>query len=136
MKAALLVTAVVAAAIGFAMREVHAGSPVMWVGLIVPYVVLAALSIRKFHHDGTLRDVLRLRSGDFTIGFLIAAVLFGGAYGIHHFLFSAGSTKMVWLYRIAIELGMTRPSPGLLALVAVVGALEELVWRGFVLGAL
>jgi membrane protease YdiL (CAAX protease family) len=136
MKSALLVTVVVAAAMGFAMREVHAGSPVMWAGLVVPYAVLAALSIRKFHHDGTLREVFRLRGGDFTIGFLIAAVLFGGAYGVHHLLFAAGSTRMVWLYRIAIELGTIRPSPGLLALVAAVGALEEVVWRGFVLGAL
>jgi membrane protease YdiL (CAAX protease family) len=136
MKIALLVTVVVAAAMGFSMREATAGSAVMWAGLAVPYAVLAAMAIRHFHHDGTLREVLRLRGGDFTIGFLIAAVLFGGAYGIRHLLFGAGSTKTVWLYRIALELGTLRPSPGLLALVAAIGALEEIVWRGLVLSSL
>jgi membrane protease YdiL (CAAX protease family) len=108
----------------------------MWLGLGVPYAVLAALALRRFHHDGTLRDVLRLRGGDFTLGFIIAAALFGGAYGVRHLVFGAGSTKTVWLYRIALELGTFRPSPGLLALVAAIGALEELVWRGFVLSSL
>lgn len=136
MKIALIVTAVVAAAMSFAMRESIAATPMMWAGLLVPYLVLGGLALQRFHRDGTLADVMRLRGGDFTIGFLIAAVVFGGAYGVRHLLFGEGSSKTVWLFHIALQLGSVRPSPLLFGLVAVVGALEELVWRGLALSAL
>jgi len=62
-------------------------------------------------------------------------VVFGGAYGVRHLLFGPGSSKTVWLFHIALQLGSVRPSPKLFVAVAVVGALEELVWRGLVLSA-
>lgn len=136
MKLSLLVTAVIAAAMGWSMRESTAASAAMWLGLAVPYAVLSALALHRFKKDGTLRDVLRLRAGDFTIGALIAGLLFAGAYGVRHLLFGPGSSKTIWLFRIALQLGTVRPSPGLFALVAAIGALEELVWRGLVLTAL
>ena len=136
MKLSLLVTVVIAAAMGWAMREPMAASPSMWLGLGVPYVALSGFTLYQFRRDGTLRDVLRLRGGDFTIGALIAGLLFAGAYGVRHLLLGPGSSKTIWLYRIALQLGTVRPSPGLLALVAVIGVLEELVWRGLVLTAL
>lgn len=135
MKTALLVTAVIATAMAFAMRESVAASPTMWIGLLLPYLVLGGLALQQFQRDGTLREVLRLRGGDFTIGFLIAAVVFGGAYGVRHLLFGPGSSKTVWLFHIALQLGSVRPSPKLFIAVAIVGALEELVWRGLVLSA-
>src|SRR5262249_26602551 len=108
----------------------------MWIGLLLPYLVLSAFAVYRFKEDGTLSDVLRLRSGDFTIGFLLAALLFGAAYGIRHFLLGDGSSKTVWLFHIALQLGTMRPSRMLFVVIAVVGALEELVWRGLVLSAL
>ena len=136
MKIALLVTAIIAAAMSFAMRESVAASPAMWLGLVLPYIALAALSVQRFHRDGTLRDMMRLRGGDFTIGFIVAALIFGGAYGVKHLLFGPGSSKTVWLFHIALQVGSIHPSPKLLVLVALIGALEELVWRGLVLSAL
>ncbi|HEX4334611.1 MAG TPA: CPBP family intramembrane glutamic endopeptidase [Polyangiaceae bacterium] len=136
MKLALLVTAIIATAMAFAMRESVAATPAMWVGLLVPHVVLSGFALRRFQRDGTLRDVMRLRGGDFTVGFLIAALIFGGAYGVRHLLFGQGSPKTVWLFHIALQIGSIKPSPTLLVLVAIVGALEELVWRGLVLSAL
>ena len=136
MKTALLVTVVVATAMAFAMRESVAASPSMWGALLLPYVVLGGLTLQQFHRDGTLREVLRLRAGDFTIGALIAGLVFGGAYGVRHLLFGPGSSKTVWLYHIALQLGSIRPSPQLFVGIAIVGALEELVWRGLVLSAL
>ncbi|HVW24389.1 MAG TPA: CPBP family intramembrane glutamic endopeptidase [Polyangiaceae bacterium] len=135
MKTALLVTAVVATAMAFAMRESVAASPTMWIGLLLPYLVLGVLALQQFQRDGTLREMLRVRGGDFTIGFLIAAVVFGGAYGVRHLLFGPGSSKTVWLFHIALQLGSVQPSPKLFIAVAIVGALEELVWRGLVLSA-
>jgi membrane protease YdiL (CAAX protease family) len=135
-KVALLVTVFVAAAMSFAMRESVAASPAMWIALTLPYVVLAGFALQRFHRDGTLRDVMRLRGGDFTIGFLLAALVFGGAYGVRHLLFGNASPKTVWLFHIALQLGSMKPSPTLLVLVALIGGLEELVWRGLVLSAL
>jgi membrane protease YdiL (CAAX protease family) len=136
MKTALLVTVVVATAMAFAMRESVAASPSMWVGLLLPYAVLGGLAVQQFHRDGTLREVLGLRAGDFSIGALIAALVFGGAYAVRRLLFAPGSSKSVWLYHIALQLGSVRPTPKLFIAVAIVGALEELVWRGLVLSAL
>jgi hypothetical protein len=136
LKIALLVTVIIAAAMGWSMREAVAASPAMWLGLGLPYVALSAFALYKFHRDGTLRDVLRLRGGDFTVGALIAGALFGGAYGVRHLLVGPGSSKMVWLFHIALQVGTVRPSPMLLVLVALIGVLEELVWRGLVLSSL
>ena len=136
MKLALLVTVVIAAAMGWAMREPLAASPSMWLGLGLPYVALSGFALFQFQRDGTLRDVFRFRGGDFTLGALLAGLIFGGAYGVRHLLLGPGSSKTIWLFHIALQLGTVRPSPGLLALVAVIGVLEELVWRGLVLTAL
>lgn len=135
MKLALLVTALVAAAIGFALREQVAGTPAMWLGLGVPYLLLSAFALYRMFDDGTLLDVLRPRSGDLSIGFLLAAVLFGGAWGVRQVAFGSGSPKVVWLFRIALQVGGLQPSPGLMAFIAGIAILEELVWRGLVLGA-
>jgi membrane protease YdiL (CAAX protease family) len=136
MKLALAVTLIVAAAMGFSLREALAGSPALWAGLGVPYLLLGAYTLYRLHDAGTLSGLLRPRGGDVSIGFVMAGVLFGGAWGMRSLMFSGGSPKIVWLFRIGLQLGSLRPSPGMLALVAGIAALEELVWRGLVLGAL
>jgi hypothetical protein len=136
MKLALLVTAIVAAAVGFSLREAVATTPAMWAGLGAPYLLLGAYTLYRLHDAGTLGAVLRPRSGDVSIGFAMAGVLLAGAWGMRHLIVSGGSPKIVWLFRIALQVGSFRPSPGMLALVAGIAAVEELVWRGLVLGAL
>jgi uncharacterized protein len=136
MKIALLAVALVGTGLGLAFRESVAGSTVMWLWLGAPYLAMAAFALRRLYDDGTLGDVLRPRSGDLTIGFLIAGALYGGAWTLHHFVVRAGSPQILWLYRLALSLGSARPSPALFGLVALVALLEEIVWRGLVLSAL
>jgi membrane protease YdiL (CAAX protease family) len=40
---------------------------------------------------------------------------------------------MAWLYRLALQLGIERPSVRVLAMIVALTALEELTWRGLVL---
>ncbi len=136
MKTALAATAIVATAIGFALREQIAGTPAVWFSLGVPYTLLAAYSLHRLHTDGTLRQTFQLRAGDFTIGFGLAALLFGGTWLVKKWMFGGGSPRVVWLLRIAIEVGNVRPSPGLLVGIAMMASLEEIVWRGAVLNDL
>lgn len=132
MKIALGVTVIVAVAMTVAMRESVAGSSTMWLGLGIPYLVLAALSLRRLAVDGTLGTVMRPRGGDATIGILLGGALFGAAWAGKHLLFGATSPKMAWLFRVALQLDVAHASPRLFAGLAVVAVLEELVWRGLV----
>jgi membrane protease YdiL (CAAX protease family) len=136
MKIALLVTAVMALALGLSLRESTAASPTLWLGIGVPYAVLGVLALARLHRDGTLGTTMRPRAGDFSLGFLMAGLLFGGAWLIRTWLFAEGSLRMVWVLRIAVEVGSLRPTPGLLAVIVGVASLEELAWRGLVLSAL
>jgi membrane protease YdiL (CAAX protease family) len=138
MKMALLAVALIGAGLGLAFRESVAGTTAMWVWLGVPYLALGALALRRLYDDGTLRDVLRPRAGDLTIGFLIAGALYGGAWTLHHFVLRGGSPQILWLYRLALSIGNAgaRPSPTLFGIVTVFAVLEELVWRGLVLSTL
>jgi len=136
MKLALLVTAIVGTTLYFAFRESVAATPMMWGSLFVCYLALSAFALYRAYDDGTLRDVLRYRAGDFSLGFLMAAVIFAGAWGVKHLMFGEASPKVAWVLRIAIAAGGTpRSSIALMAMIAGIGALEEIVWRGLVLGA-
>lgn len=137
MKIAALVTAVVAAAMAFSLRVSLAGSRVMWIGLVVPYAALAALALYRLYDDGTLLDVLKIRAGDMSIGGLTAGLAFGGAWLFERFFLSTSAPRLAWLFRMAVQIGSDHPSPLVLGLVIVgLAVMEELVWRGLVLGAL
>jgi membrane protease YdiL (CAAX protease family) len=136
MKLALLVTAILGATTSLSFRGSVAATPAMWLWLFVPYVLIAAFALYRAYDDGTLLDVMRLRAGDFTLGFLIAALIFGGAWCVRHFLFAEASPRLVWVIRIALSTAGAPRSPlGLFAVIASIGALEEIVWRGLVLSA-
>jgi len=136
MKIALGVTLAIAIAIGVATREAAAGTPAFWLGLGVPYLLLSVFALLRLHGDGTLRNVFRFRSGDLTIGILLGGLLFGGAWLGQRLLFGSFSPKMAWVFRLALELDVGHASRWLLAGIAGIAALEELVWRGLVLGSL
>jgi membrane protease YdiL (CAAX protease family) len=136
MKIALLVTAIIAATMSFAFRESIAGTTLVWLVLAVPHALLAAWGVYRFHRDGTLGDMLRPRSGDISIGALVAAVLFGAGWIVRQGFFADGTERWFWLLRLSHQFGAVRPSPTLLLTIAVIAALEELVWRGLVQSAL
>ena len=136
MKIAVLATAIIAAAMAFALRDPLAGSRAMWLGLVLPYVALSLYAIYRMYEDGTLLDVMSVRAGDVTIGAVAAAALFGGAYAIRKLLLAGMTPQSAWLLHIALELGSMRPSPAMFGIVTLLAICEELTWRGLVLSAL
>ena len=139
MKLTLLTVALISAAMAFAFRIDLAGSPWFWAALGVPYLTLAALAVRKLYSDGTLIDVLLPRWGDFTLGFMTAALLLLASWGARAVLAPAGSTRLAWLFRIYAQIGDTdavqRSFVYTVAIFAIV-ICEELVWRSMVLDEL
>lgn len=136
MRIALFVTAVIALALGFSMRPELAGSTTMWLGLGVPYVLLAGLALYFLYKEDTLSDRLRLRGGDATIGILLAGVLLGGAWAVKTYMTPPASPQAAWLFHISLQLGNMQRSSLALAAVFVLAVSEEIVWRGLVLDAL
>lgn len=139
MKLTLLTVAVITAAMAFAFRLDIAGSPTFWIALGVPYLALAGLALRKLWQEGALLDVLAPRWGDFSLGFVTAAILLFASFGARAVLAPAGSTRLAWLFRIYAQIGDT---DAVQRSVVYTGALllivtcEELVWRSMVLDEL
>ncbi|MCL2725688.1 MAG: CPBP family intramembrane metalloprotease [Polyangiaceae bacterium] len=130
------IVVVIAVAISFAFALPRAGEPsvLLWMG--IPTVVLAALGAARAQHDGVLKDWMSVRAGDFTRGFLGAAILFGAAWGFTRIVAPAGSVRESWLARIYLQLGdpsILRKNVALVVLVLIVIVIaEEILWRGLV----
>lgn len=139
MKLTILTVTVITAAMAFAFRLEVAGTPTFWAALGVPYLALAGLALHKLWSEGALIDVLAPRWGDFSLGFLSAAVLLFASFGARAVLAPAGSTRVSWLFRIYAQIG---DSDAVQRSVLYTGALllivvcEELVWRSMVLDEL
>jgi membrane protease YdiL (CAAX protease family) len=146
-----LAAIVVAVAIGshFAFQLSRAGQPsfLLWIG--VPTVLLAVVGAVRAHKDGDLyrrssfdekggggAGWLNVRSGDFTRGFVAAAILFGSAWGFMKLVTPVGSDRESWLARLYLQLGdptTLRKNVAFVVIgIIVMAAAEELVWRGLV----
>lgn len=139
MKLTLLTVTSITAAMAFAFRLDLAGSPWFWVALGVPYVALAALALKKLWDEGALVDVLSPRWGDFSLGFLTAAILLAASWGARAALAPAGSTRLAWLFRVYAQIGdtdMLQRSVLYTGALFVIVVSEELVWRSMVLDEL
>lgn len=124
------------AAMGFAFRPELSGTPWFWAALGIPYLLLAALALYKLWDEGTLVDVLAPRWGDFSLGFLTAAVLLLASWGARAVLAPADSPRLAWLYRIYMQVGdpdVLQRSFAYTAAVLLIVISEELVWRSLVL---
>jgi membrane protease YdiL (CAAX protease family) len=138
-KLTLLTVVLITAAMAFAFRIDVAGSPWFWVSLGVPYAALAALSLRKLWNEDALADVLSPRWGDFSLGFVTAAMLLLASWGARALLAPAGSTRLAWLFRIYAQIGDTdavQRSMVYTGALLVIVVCEELVWRSMVLDEL
>ena len=84
--------------------------------------------------DGELSAWMRPKAGDFTLGFLAAALLFLGAYAFSKVVTPGGSPRAIWLARLYLQLGDPSALRGhpvaLFAGLIAVAAAEEIVWRG------
>lgn len=132
--AAIVLFVGLGAYVGF--QGTRAGEPsfVLWVG--APLVVLALAGVFRAYRDGILLDWFSVRGGDFTRGFVSAALLFGGAWAFAKTVTSMGSAREGWLVRLYLQLGnpaVLRAHVGWVVLgIVVLAVAEEVVWRGLV----
>ncbi|MFO0550938.1 MAG: type II CAAX endopeptidase family protein [Polyangiaceae bacterium] len=130
---ALITTAAVGLAFqfGFAPERIGTHTPMIALGLV--YVALAIPGLLRLRRRDELY-LVKPRGGDLTFGALVAALLYGLAFAFHAVYTSPGRAGHGWIVRIYLILGDpfadTRLLLGLGA--AVVGLLEEFVWRGWV----
>jgi len=134
---ALVVTGVTAAAITQAFRFSSAGPSRMLPPLGAAYLVLAVGALRYAHTRGDLRQHFAPRRLDLTMGAVVAGVLFLSANLVPMALL-AGRPAEGWLWRLYLQLGDPRDNapPYVGAALLAIAALEELVWRGWVMRAL
>jgi uncharacterized protein len=135
---ALAVTAISAAAVFLAFQPERAGTRSILLILGCPYVGLSALTCLWLYLRGELRERLGPAGGDVTKGFLLAAVLYGGAVLANHLLTPKGSPREWWVIRAYLHVGdPTVATAWVVGLaVLVIAACEEVVWRGLVMGSL
>jgi membrane protease YdiL (CAAX protease family) len=139
LKRTVLAVVVITAAMAFAFRLELAGSWLFWAALGVPYLVLAGLALHKLWNEGALLDVLAPRWGDFSLGFLTAALLLLASWGARAILAPAGSTRLHWLIRLYAQIGdpdVVQRSFIYTSALLVIVICEELVWRSMVLDEL
>jgi membrane protease YdiL (CAAX protease family) len=138
MRPIAVVVLIVAAVNAIAFRLEFAGNWKFWALLGLPYAALAAWALWSLWDSGTLLDVLKPRWGDFSMGFLTAAVLLGATWTARSLIVPAGSERHLWFLRLYAQVGDADAVQRSLALTVVllgIALAEELTWRGFVLPA-
>jgi membrane protease YdiL (CAAX protease family) len=130
----LVAGVVVATAIGYSMRPVNAASAHLWAPMLLAYLSLALLSV--IWKRETPLPILRPRGGDLTLGAMLG--LFSVAAGILvlRVLIPPGSERGLWLFRLYAQAGDIQNSGVATLLLLTLVALEEFVWRRWVLGEL
>ena len=109
--------------------------------LVRPHVPGKSLdtAYRNMARDEALLERLRPRWGDLSIGIIIALILLLCFWGGRSVLTPAGSERQAWLFRIYLQLGSSEQiqrSATLTLIILAIAALEEIVWRGYVLDEL
>jgi membrane protease YdiL (CAAX protease family) len=130
---------VVGTASYFGFRLEAAGQPAFWVIVALPTLGLAAFAAFEAYRDGELGAWLLPRAGDPTKAVLGTAVLFLLAYGFSVVVTPSGSPRESWMARLYLQFGhpawLREHAIALLAGLVVLAAAEEVVWRGWVSGA-
>jgi membrane protease YdiL (CAAX protease family) len=120
----------------FAFRSERAGERSFWLLASAPVVGVVPVALVFAAKKKVLGEWMRPKAGDFTVGFLGAAILFAGAYAFSKVVTPNGSPRAIWLARLYLQLGdpnvlRAHPTFLLTGLIAV-SAAEEIVWRGLV----
>ena len=127
----------IAVASHFAFHQSRAGSPAFFLWMAIPTLVLAIAGCVRARNDGVLREWFRVKAGDFTIAFISAAVLFGGAFAVSK---SLKLPHLLWLARLYDQVGeasaLRKQVAWVVTAIIVTGVAEELVWRGLVVSLL
>ncbi|HTV22064.1 MAG TPA: type II CAAX endopeptidase family protein [Polyangiaceae bacterium] len=132
MVSALFVVLVVGAAVAYVLRLPPAVEGLsVWLALALPYAGLAGLSAYRLQRQARLRELMRLRPGDLSLGIVIGVALVVSSWALARWSMPPGSVERGWLLRVALVLGGTS-SPAVTVCLVTIGLCEELVWRGWV----
>jgi len=131
-----LIVALVGTGAYLAFLPARHGSMSFWFIMGGPTVVLAALGAWRAARSEQLREWITPKWGDFTRGFVAAALLFGVAALFTKVMVPADSPRKVWLISLYGQLGDPKVLEAHALLVAgmivVIATAEELLWRGHV----
>jgi hypothetical protein len=130
------VVAAVAIAVALGLRPSVAESTSMWLFLVVPYALLCAWIARKEARRGRLRDRLRFKSGDVTLGILLGLFMAAAGMLAVKMLLPSSSLSQVWLFQIYAQVGDVQNTTSSIGVLVLLAVMEEFVWRGFVLSEL
>ena len=139
MKIVLGVLLCTALGTGLAFRPEWGGTWKFWGILFLVYVGLAAFAMYRMWDEGILRDVFKLKGGDFAIGALSALGLLVGAELVKPFVTPQGTQEYAWLVYVYLVVGdpvALRESALLTIALLSIAAAEEIVWRMLVLDQL
>jgi hypothetical protein len=134
-----LTVALVAGTLAFAFRPALAASATFYLSILACYAALGALAVYRMWDEGTLLDRLAPRWGDLSIGVVTASVLLLASWAARSLLAPSTSPRQSWLFYIYLQLGSAEAiqhSVLITGCIVLIALLEEVVWRGMVLGEL
>jgi membrane protease YdiL (CAAX protease family) len=134
----LLVAVLIAAALGvagyMASRESIEGTATVAYFILGPMIVAAAGGAFLLHRAELFRPLITFKPGDFTRGFVVAAVLFGLTSAATHWLFPLSEPRASWLLRLYLQLGDPKELrdhvPFVVVAILLASVAEEIIWRG------
>lgn len=122
-----------------AFRPEWGGTWKFWATIAGVYLALAAYALYRMWDEGILRDVFKLKGGDFAIGALSALGLLVGAELLKPYVAPPGTQEYAWLAYVYLMVGdplALQQSFALTLLLLSIAAAEEVVWRALVLDQL
>jgi membrane protease YdiL (CAAX protease family) len=127
----VVVTVGVTTFLGF--QEKHAGTPTFFFITVSGTAVFAVYAVYHMLEAGEVRQRLFIRGGDFTLGTVSAAALFGAAFAFARFVAPLGTPRAGWLLRVYLQLGdpdLLRKKIALVWIaIALAAVAEEIVFR-------
>lgn len=125
------VTSAVALVLAFGFRPALAGTPALWLGVGVPYVLLGGIAVFHLQRRERLRALFRFKSGDASLGIVIGLALLIGAWLFAKRWLPLDSPQHAWLLRVFLLAGDVSSPIASTALISIIVG-EELVWRGWI----
>lgn len=132
LRSVAIVVLVVFAAMAFALQPGFSGSIAVWAIMGTAYCGLGLYAVLLLKRAGTLKDRLSFRPGDASVGIVLGLGLAGAGLVAQRLLAPDGSNGALWLLQLYEVAGDFQTNGPLIALLVLVSALEELVWRGLV----